>query len=124
LAASTRNSIGGGGSTRGTWGVVGCGRSTGIGQDTSGAVTMKMISSTSITSTSGVTLISAIGPELPAALNAMLRSFGEAARLAIDTTPPAPAGSRLLETGVQPPLRLTGWPRATFMHEPGSPRRC
>ena len=40
--------------------------------DISGAVIMKMISSTSITSTSGVTLISAIGPPLsPPALNAI-----------------------------------------------------
>jgi hypothetical protein len=32
---------------------------------------MKMISSTSITSTSGVTLMSAMGPLLPPVLNAM-----------------------------------------------------
>ncbi|MNV20134.1 hypothetical protein D3C71_1110220 [compost metagenome] len=39
---------------------------------TIGAVTMKMINSTNITSTSGVTLMSANGrPELPAALNAI-----------------------------------------------------
>ncbi len=37
------------------------GRFTGTPAVSSGAVTMKMISSTSITSTSGVTLISAIG---------------------------------------------------------------
>src|SRR5579872_5661275 len=38
-----------------------CGRSTGTPATSSGAVTMKMISSTSITSTSGVMLISDIG---------------------------------------------------------------
>ena len=37
------------------------GRSTGTPTCSSGAVTMKMISSTSMTSTSGVTLMSAIG---------------------------------------------------------------
>ena len=37
------------------------GRSTGTPATSKGAVTMKMISSTSITSTNGVTLISAIG---------------------------------------------------------------
>ena len=37
------------------------GRSTGTPTVISGAATMKMISSTSMTSTSGVTLISAIG---------------------------------------------------------------
>ncbi len=42
---------------------------------TIGAVTMKMINSTSITSTSGVTLMSASGPLLPALLNAMCRSL-------------------------------------------------
>ncbi len=40
----------------------GCGRSTWILCASTGAVIMKMISSTSITSTSGVTLISDIGP--------------------------------------------------------------
>ena len=38
-----------------------CGRSTGTPTVSSGAVTMKTTSSTSMTSTSGVTLISAIG---------------------------------------------------------------
>ena len=38
-----------------------CGRSTGTPTVSSGAATMKMTSSTSITSTIGVTLISAIG---------------------------------------------------------------
>ena len=37
------------------------GRSSGTPEFSSGAVTMKMISSTSMTSTKGVTLISAIG---------------------------------------------------------------
>ncbi|WP_240790768.1 hypothetical protein [Stenotrophomonas sp. TEPEL] len=46
-----------------------------IGRDNIGAVTMKMINNTSITSTSGVTLMSASGPLLPALLNAMCRSL-------------------------------------------------
>ena len=41
---------------------LGCGRSTLILCANTGAVIMKMMSSTSSTSTSGVTLISAIGP--------------------------------------------------------------
>src|SRR6185369_7589685 len=41
------------------------GSSTGTPAVSSGAVTMKMISSTSMTSTSGVTLISAMAPRLP-----------------------------------------------------------
>jgi hypothetical protein len=41
------------------------GRSTGTAAVSKGAVTMKMISSTSMTSTSGVTLISAIGVRRP-----------------------------------------------------------
>lgn len=49
---------------------------TGIGRAIIGAVTMKMINNTSMTSTSGVTLMSARGPEEvePAALNAMVDS--------------------------------------------------
>jgi hypothetical protein len=46
-------------SRRSTWVVV-CGRSTSMPCCISGAVTMKMISSTNITSTNGVTLISDI----------------------------------------------------------------
>ena len=42
--------------------------------DISGAVMMKMISSTNITSTRGVTLISAIGPPLLPLLKAMTGS--------------------------------------------------
>ncbi|MCY1451433.1 hypothetical protein D9M71_683000 [compost metagenome] len=72
LDASTRSSIGGGGSVGGTTVVVRCGRLTGMGKDTIGAVTMKMINNTSITSTNGVTLISASGPDVAAARNAML----------------------------------------------------
>ena len=55
-------STGGSGGSRGVGGglVEGCGRSTWIGYDRAGVVTMKMISSTSMTSTSGVTLISAM----------------------------------------------------------------
>src|SRR5690606_7474493 len=45
----------------GGWSGLGCGRSTWILCASTGAVIMKMISSTSITSTNGVTLISDIG---------------------------------------------------------------
>jgi hypothetical protein len=50
---------------------VGCGRSILILCDSIGTVIMKMINNTSITSTSGVTLMSAIGPLPPPVLNAM-----------------------------------------------------
>src|SRR4029079_4916114 len=62
--------IGCGGSWSGGVGV-GCGRSIGILCDSIGTVIMKMISSTSITSTSGVTLMSAIGPLPPPVVNAI-----------------------------------------------------
>ena len=65
--ASIRNSIGSGGSF--AWGGGFrdfCGRSTSTGTDWIGMVTMKMINSTSSTSTRGVTLMSAIA--LPPAL--------------------------------------------------------
>ena len=61
-AASIRMRIGGGGMPGGGGMVLGCGRSTWIGYDSGGTVTMKMISSTSMMSTRGVTLMSAIGP--------------------------------------------------------------
>ena len=67
--ASIRRLMGSGGLTGGGGGLfVGCGRLMSIGYDRTGAVTMKMMSRTSITSTSGVTLMSAIAwpPELDA----------------------------------------------------------
>ena len=48
-----------------------CGRSTWIWYVIGGAVTMKMISNTSITSTSGVTFMSAIAPPEELELNAI-----------------------------------------------------
>src|SRR5690349_19172953 len=53
-----------GGTSSGLWSRLACGSSTLILCDIRGAVIMKMISSTSITSTRGVTLISDIGPPL------------------------------------------------------------
>src|SRR5690606_8578859 len=50
-------------------------------------VTMKMISNTSMTSISGVTLISASGPVLPAALNAMVRSLQRGRLPQVHSTP-------------------------------------
>ena len=70
-----RNSIGSGGSFGFSGGLsVFCGKSTSTGIDWIGMVTMKMISSTNITSTSGVTLISAIAPWLDFAEKAIVRS--------------------------------------------------
>lgn len=55
-----------------------------------------LINSTSITSTSGVTLMSASGPLLPALLNAMCRSLQPGRSPKADvTTPPVPCGSGL-----------------------------
>src|SRR5690606_36075878 len=60
---SMRSRTGSGGSTGFCGGFVErCGRSMSIGYDSCGAVTMKMMSSTSITSQSGMMLMSAIGP--------------------------------------------------------------
>src|SRR5207342_2318102 len=59
--ASMRSLIGSGGVVSGGGWFVRCGKSMSIGYDRIGAVTMKMISNTSITSTRGVTLMSAIG---------------------------------------------------------------
>src|SRR5690606_9196747 len=65
-AASMRRLIGSGGSFGFSGGFsVFCGRSTSTGTDWIGMVTMKLISSTSITSTRGVTLMSHIAPLPP-----------------------------------------------------------
>src|SRR5690606_22839332 len=74
-AASIRSRIGSGGSTGLTGGFVErCGRSMSIGYDSWGAVTMKMMSSTSITSQSGMMLMSAIGPSPESEEKAMVQT--------------------------------------------------
>jgi len=54
----------------------------------------------------------------------MLRSFGEALRPDVDTTPATAAHGSGAARHVQPAFRFSGRAAAMFMREPESPRRC